>query len=373
MWFNNAYNHGWFSPLLQPHTGYLQTFPRLVADLGLLVPLRRLPALFTLVALGVQVLPAVVLVSRRCARLVPQFWVRVVLAVLYLAVPNSSEINVNLTNAQWHLAVLALLVVLAGRAGKLWTAFDVAVIVLSGLTGPFVLALLPVAAVVWYRRRERPWVPVLVAGLAAIQLLELVLNPSGRAHLGPLGITGRRTVEILGGQMVGSTVFGNASVASPAAAHRFLVISIVCAVVGAVVVALVLWRAPLELKLLNGFVALVSAGSLATPVVAATGSQWQILTTHPNLRYWFLPALVVLVDLVWLAGQRRMLHGAVAVLGAAIMAVTVVVGVRTDFRIAPLPKPDWAAEVAAFAKVPKGTVFQFQIAPSGFPMSLVKR
>jgi hypothetical protein len=64
-WFHDAYTFGLWSPLRVAHTGYLQTFPRLVADLGLVIPLRQLPLLFVTAALAAQVLPAVLVASRR--------------------------------------------------------------------------------------------------------------------------------------------------------------------------------------------------------------------------------------------------------------------------------------------------------------------
>ena len=84
------------------------------------------------VALAVQVLPAVMVASHRYSSAVPDVRVRLLLATLYLVIPNSSEIFVNLTDAQWHLAVLSVLVVLALPATGGWRVFDVAVLALSG-------------------------------------------------------------------------------------------------------------------------------------------------------------------------------------------------------------------------------------------------
>ena len=93
-----------------------------MADLGLLVPLGRLPLLFVLVAVPVQVMPAALVASRRFATLVPSFSVRLLLALTYLLIPNSAEVNSNLTNAQWHLALLAFMVVVADEEGRWWGA-----------------------------------------------------------------------------------------------------------------------------------------------------------------------------------------------------------------------------------------------------------
>ena len=192
VYFQHAFLHGWYSGLLQPQAGYLQTSSRLVADVGLLLPLRDVPALFALVALGIQVLPAVFVVSRRFAVAVPDYRVRLLLAAAYLLVPNSSEVNVDLVNAQWHLAVLAVLIVLATPPRAAGRCFDIAVVAISCLTGPFALSLAVVVAITYFVRRQR-WtavLAVLVVACAAIQIIEL--ETSNRPSRRPAGSDGHQ-------------------------------------------------------------------------------------------------------------------------------------------------------------------------------------
>src|SRR5260370_8046744 len=84
---------------------------RLTAALAQLFPLTGAPLLFNLVAILFQVLPVSFFLSSRFASLGTQRS-RFLLGFLYLALPNSFEVNANVTNAQWHLALLACLVVL---------------------------------------------------------------------------------------------------------------------------------------------------------------------------------------------------------------------------------------------------------------------
>lgn len=88
VWFQDAYSQGWLAPLFHPQVGYLQTFSRLIADIGLVLPLSWVPALFVAVAVVVQALPAVLVASRRYAGAVPDYRVRLLLAALYLLLPK---------------------------------------------------------------------------------------------------------------------------------------------------------------------------------------------------------------------------------------------------------------------------------------------
>jgi hypothetical protein len=375
-WFAGAYNYGWFVPLSHAHAGYLQTLPRLVADVGLLVPLTRVPLLFALVALVVQVLPAVLVASRRFGTVVPDLRVRLLLAVVYLLVPNSSEVNINVTNAQWHLAVLAVLIVLAAPAGIGWRVFDVVVLVIFGLTGPFVVCLLPVAAL-WYWQRRQRWTLVLGVVTVVTSIIQgITLVTSTRGHEGPLGMSAGVLARILGTRIVGDTVLGSAVTSSHAYLAHLTGYSWLLTVAGVAVVVAAVWWGPLELKLFNLYAALVLGASLASPVASLTKPQWPHLAIAVGVRYWFLPTLALLVDLVWLAAQLRpgrRVAAAVAAVAVAVVVVTAGLAVRTDFSEPWAAGPDWTGQVARFEAVPAGHLFVFQIVPAGWTMTLVKK
>src|SRR5947209_646287 len=124
VWYAQAYNFGWLHSLTLPQAGYLQTLPRLVAGLSLLVPFGSAPLLMNWAAIGFQVLPVTVLLSSRCSGWAP-LWVRGLQALLYLAMPTSREIDAVLSNAQWHLALVACMVAFAhAPTNASWKAFD---------------------------------------------------------------------------------------------------------------------------------------------------------------------------------------------------------------------------------------------------------
>lgn len=55
-----------------------------------------------------------------------------------LNIPNSWEIHVNLTNAQWHLGLLGFFIVVSRRpSGAAEWMFDLLLLALAGLSGPF--------------------------------------------------------------------------------------------------------------------------------------------------------------------------------------------------------------------------------------------
>lgn len=372
VFFQSAYNLGWHAQLFEPQVGYLQTFSRLVADIGLLLPLTWVPALFATTALIVQVLPAVLLSSSRYAMAVPDYRVRLVLAGAYLLIPNSSEVNVDLTNTQWHLAVLATLVVLARPATGAWRVFDIGVVVLSGLTGPFILSLVVVMVVVYVYRRER-WTLVLgglALACAAVQAFELLTVQ--RPPVGPLGANTQRLLELVGGRVIGATVFGSRTSVSPWFANHLLQWSTVIAIGGIVIIGLAVWRGPFELKMFNLWAGLALAGSLASPLASTHGLQWPALIGDLGARYWLFPSLAFVADVIWLVGQVR--WSRIAASSATIVLIIIVIfGVREDFRYPTISAPSWPVQVHKFLQRAPGQSYVFQIRPPGWSMRLQRK
>ena len=149
LWFAQAYNLGWLHSLLLPEAGYFNTMPRLAAGVALLVPLQRAPLVMAIVGLLIQALPVPLLLSSRLRNWAP-LPTRLLLAVIYVAMPNTREILIVATNTQWHLALAALLLAIASSP-RTWLgrAFDIAVILAAAFSGPFCILLAPIALLFW--------------------------------------------------------------------------------------------------------------------------------------------------------------------------------------------------------------------------------
>src|SRR5207302_6697535 len=194
---------------LEPRAGYLALVPRATALLGQRVGLTRAPELFNAVGLLLQLAPALFILSRRFEALIPSVGVRAVVGLVYLLIPNA-EAHANLANAQWHLAILMCMVVLASPArGLTARILDVAVLAVGGLTAAVIIVLAPVAVARWVVSRQR-WHSVLagvtVAG-AAVQVATVLANAGSRSS-GPLGAGLRPLVRIVTDRVVVPAVTG---------------------------------------------------------------------------------------------------------------------------------------------------------------------
>lgn len=372
IFYQQAHHLGFVHTLVVPYAGYLHLFPRLVAGVSLFAPLSFAPLVFNLAALTAQCLPAIYLCSSRMQELGP-LRLRVLLAFLYVGVPNVAKIHGNLTNAQWHLAVLSFLILIALPPKSLAaTVFDVTALLLGALTGPFCILLMPVAVLVATVRRER-WrtkqIGILSAG-AVIQGVTLMLN--GRPHMQTgLGASLSRFSRILAFQVFVPVFRGtNNSAEFARRPLLLLVLSYLLTALGLAVLTYVFVRGGLEIRCMLLFAAVVLAASLASPLASPNEPQWEALqrpgSTH---RYWYVPELAVAAATVWIATMRT--HKILRIAGAVLVGIMILVDV-VNWRLPALPNLHFDAYADTFQSLPVGSAIRIPISPSGWFVELTK-
>lgn len=174
VFFLQAHTSPW-SSLFTPSAGYLHTVLRLIAATAswwdpVLAP--------TWYVFGAAMLTLYVAARTQSSRFglppSPLYAFAVVL------VPDAFEVLLTLTNLQWVLAagLLALLLSKDPESPRQWL-HDAVALVLLGLTGPFIVAWLPLFAWRAYRRRTRASVVLaaIAAACAVTQALTIWLNP----------------------------------------------------------------------------------------------------------------------------------------------------------------------------------------------------
>ncbi len=370
LWYPNAYNMGRLRPLVVPDGGYLQSFDRLVADVAVSFPLIYGPLIMTAFALAAQVLPLALLFSGRLDRLIPDDRVKLLAAALYVGVPYSSELHLNVTQAQWHLALAAALVALAATpATGAWRAFDVGLVALSGLTGPMCLALAPVVAVRWLVTRER-WVLVLLGVVAACAVVQIgFLEMSGQRRGQPIGIQPLMNAQFIGGQIGAGQLVGQHGYALlfglPAWHHLALPLAFTAAT--ALLAAAAAWKGSLEARLLILYGALLVAAFFAGRQIFPGSGDWSV---QPGIaiRYRTVPALIFAGALVVLAVRGGWLRWP----AMGFLAVSLLVGTPVDWFHPAFATTGFYSRARDFDHAPKGTEITFPLNPPGWAVTLRK-
>jgi hypothetical protein len=371
VFYQDAYNGGCWKALKTPVVGYLDTISRLTAAAAMLFPIRAAPLVFNLVAIGVQILPVWFLNTSRFDGLIPDRPTRYLLSFLYLGLPNTAEIDATITNAEWHLALLACMVILVpGSPGLRWKAFDLVVLALSGLSGPFCILLLPSAVLVWYYAR-RNWSLALLAvviATSAIQVNCLVANwNSDSRQYASLGVSVVLLARIVGGQVFLGSMLGYTGLSTvyqqpwwnPGAA-----VPLLTALAGTAIMVYVVWKSNLTLRLFILFCALALFAALARPKYMGPGPQWPLMPPPGSSpRYYFLPMLAWATSLVWLTWSNQKPR-ILSVLGLGALAVMFLVGIPLDWNYPPFVDEQFSSYVAKFDQDPSGTDVSIPINPN---------
>jgi hypothetical protein len=366
VWYQQAYNLHWLRSLGIAQAGYLQTFPRLVAGVALLFPMRWAPLIMSLAGAVIQVLPVTALLSRRCTPWGP-LPLRILMAALYLAIPDAPEIHIVLTNAMWHLAVLqALLAFSIPPLSWRGRVSDILLFAIGAISGPFCLLLLPCVAAYWWIRRQRWTLTVMgITFLGAVIQLLTILH-SARAVQAPLGVTPLRLLRIMAGSIFIDSMTGTGG--------PYLRISLlIVAVIGGLTIMVWGWRsAPLGGRLYISFAVLILMACLRDPLLLpGTTPRWEVLANATGIRYWFLPSLMFLWSAAWCAsgGESRLVRLA----GLAVLLLTLM-GVYREWTYPSWPASHWSADVARFHRLQPGEHMIFQVYdPGGRTMELIKR
>ncbi len=371
LFFAGAHNLPAWQTVLTPVAGYLLVFQRLVALAFTPLGLSHAAIAFALVALAIQVLPPLFFASSRFRSIIPDDRVRYGVAAIYLLLSNA-ELTGSLTNSQWHLAVLAFLVLIAApprtRAGRV---FDVSVLLISGLTGPYALLLLPLA-LLFNRKHLGVWQRVEVGVLAAVALVQLGFVVAG-LHAGarsnaPLGASAENLVFIIANQTLGRFAGGYLPYTALVAAVALAAGIVILLTTGA-------RNGPRSLRYFIGFAVALAASGLIVPYGAVTpgATVWYTMAYGVwGMRYFFLiPIALVLSALV--LTRRRGVTSRSRPVWAAVIVGAVLISASTQWEYASVPAQHLDQYQALLDAAPAGNVVAIPIEPTGWVMRVVAR
>jgi hypothetical protein len=363
-WYADAYQFGWHCLLIPDELGgYFHSASRLAGLTSLAVPLAFAPLVMNLVAIAIQILPASVFLSSRFSNI--SLLKRALAAFVYFALPNSYEVNANATTIQWHLGLLAVMLLLAPSTRDWrWHVFDGIILVLTALDSPVGVVLLPVAMVVWWLRRSRASAISLACLVPAALIQALTVLFSHARPAAPNGANWHRLVSILGGQVFLSPLLGNTTLVHMAWRHfpdYIFARETFAFVVGIAILIYVLRYAPAEVKLFILFGFTILAMSLARPIPGlAPQPQWELMSFpgHGN-RYYILPSISFLVGLAWIATSAPKIPRWIA----TALLLLLPIGIKRDWRYPDFKDLHFKEYAAKFEAAPPGTKIAIPLNP----------
>lgn len=370
-WYADAYNEGALSSLSSTYAGYLVVTYRLVASISLLLPINFAPLFFNLMALVIQLLPVALITSSRFNHILKTRRTAYLLSIIYVLLPNITEVHINLTNIQWHLGITSFLILISKHPRTIkWKLFDFSVILATGLAGPLVLLLLPISVIVWRGTKSKAskFNALLLALLATIQFISIFIlsnhdRVGGQPNADPI-----KFIKMVSGQIFSGGLLGEASVNIFYDTPVLLYSSFATLVL---LTIFVLLKSPTWLKLFNIF-AIISIFSMLVSLKHTDEFDTWLGLTNPGggQRYWYIPIVVWVTNIMWLASYKKSkLPRAIA---SCLLFVLIFVGIPKDWRLRDQPNVDFQTHSNKFKSLPSGAEYTFPINP-GWDMKLTKK
>jgi len=371
VWFADAYNYGGWHALFRTWAGYYQTLPRLVASLALLVSLHSAPLFLNLINFAIEALPVTLLLSTR-SRVWGNLRFRVFMAGVYLALPGCAGVRSGITDSQWQMALCAFLVLVASTPKTMAArAVSISILVLSGLSGPFCIFLLPTALYLAWKNSDR-WRWIFSGILATLCLAQawamIVVSPSNRPHL-DLGANIGSFAKLLASQIYLGVLLGpNGLGFQPG--QKVTVALFAAALGGTTLVAICFFKSTLEMRLLILYSFVIFAASIMSPAVHMLPGipVWQLLAGAGGIHYWFFPALAFAWTLLWCFHSKSQL---LKVISGYLLFFLCIASVR-DWKDSTFKDLHFSEYTKQMESAPKGAVVTIPENPEGWEIRLVK-
>jgi len=347
IYFYNAWTLPWWQALLRPDMGYLN-FPgngaALIARYA--VPLEDAPYVTTIIALFLQTIPALFIVTS------PDRWLRspVVLlaAVILLATPpEGDEVWINTATSQFHLAVAAGLCLALDIPARKAAFIRLAFLLMVPLCGPATVALVPLfLARAWLERdRSRGLQGVALLIGAVIQFAVFYYPMKGRGHmLGPSVlasvIAARHIALPLLGQDLARVVAADLRDSIRAAQPPVVAFLVVTATSGLLAAGIACARRAVSLWLLAAAIAIA-----AISYFGALAGGIDLITVDSDQRYVFAPASLLDLTVLSLAATGKARVSAIAWLFCSWLIVTGLIQATCPHPSIFASGPDWKNEV----------------------------
>lgn len=371
VFFADAYNYGWWASMFGRYGGYFHAFPRLAASISLLVPLSLAPLVLNLIAIALQALPANLMLSFRSS-----VWgslsFRAILAAAYLALPNFWEIDANITGSQWLLSIVAFLLLVAEAPRSVWgRSFDLCILTICSLTGPFSIFLLPIAIFLLWRHRDR-WrgiqVSILTVG-CLVQMWGLFNGGYSSRSSDPLGASPAMFIRLIAARLYLGTLIGDNSLATHTGS-RSLIFYAGIGACGTIFVIICLLKSSLEMRLFSAFAGMI----LGAALVARTPGQlhgmtiWDALALGGGPRYFFAANLALAWLILWCVRSRNTI---LQIASAALLCI-LSFGVALQWRITAFQDMHFTEYAKRLDSAPVGTRLTIPQYPPGWDLRLVK-
>ena len=302
VFFAQQYEYGAAS-LLTPYAGYLHTVPRLIALIAdSFFSYDQLPAVYNYACLFITII-----VIAHCFSPRLQLPFKPLLALSIVLVPHYlNEVFLNITNIQWILCVLLLLTLLKDTPNNIYGNYhlqvvsDFIIIIVAGLTGPFLIFMFPFFAWKLFTTKKSYGYTLLLTAccIVLIQLYHLALSTKIVQEGSMFNVD--IYVSMFGRKLFGGLLFGRSMMHSNA-----LFISVCALAYFSILLYLSYKKSPEKMQTLKIVLMMLSISvAILGAVIINFNFSPNIMSISCGCRYFFIPYVMVTWSLILCINQN---------------------------------------------------------------------
>lgn len=379
IWYAQAHNLGWINSLLLPQNGYYQTISKLAAAFSLNFSISSAPLVMNLTAIFIRAALVVFILSGRISCL-NQFN-RILVGLFIIFMPHLEEVHANITNTHWYLSIYLFFVMIADERKCLsWKIHDFVILLMSGLSGPFIVFLSPIIILrnlsVSEGSKLKERVKLFISSLkpfdfifgaiCLLQIATILTSTTDARSSAPLGAS----ISVLA-NILSSKIFLGFAINEKESyiIWNYQLVNFIISFIGTALLILLLTKGGWRERSMVIFPVLMLAAALAKPMIHLELPQWPRIQFGPGQRYF------VITNIFWVAillSLSQMSNKIASFISSFLMLLVIVVLSYKDFSIHRLPDNRWDKQVVRYNDTKKGDRVNVEINPKGWSMELIK-
>ncbi|MBN7122911.1 hypothetical protein BSU01_14500 [Erwinia billingiae] len=372
VWMKNINNDGFWSTILYPQNGYYQTISRITYGIALMFGIAKSALIANSIAISVRCFFVAFILSNRFS-FIPLAY-RLMAIVYFLLMPNLTEGYVNITNVHWYLSLYLMAILIAEEPeSSPWKAHDFIVMIISALSGPFIIFIAP--CLFLKRAYQRGSIGNAIRGFNSfdcvmlvcftIQLVAILVSSGSGRSSAPLGANFDLLASIISYRVIAGTFLSNEMVSSLA---NEKIVSIVLFISLALIIIYSFIKSSWRVKISIIFPVIMIGFALAKPMMSLKSPQWPVFLLGAGERYFFITnfalACFVLLGISKVKNYSNLLLGVYAI---AFISVSF-----SYYRLKPMDDVGFKEDIQKFSELKKGEKMDIHVNPRGWKMTLIK-
>lgn len=371
--FQGVYNEGFWSFLLSPRDGYFQTLPKLVFGLGLAFGAGKASLIANAVAISLRCAFVMFVLSKRFDFV--KLTYRIAFVLYFILMPNSIEGYINITNAHFYLSFYLLAVIISNNPSTTQDRIhDAVILMLSGLSGPFIIFLAP--SLIIKRCYERKGLinaikgidifDVIFAFCVLIQGCCIIFGGVERPST-PLGASFGLLADIVSYKVLFGAFFDLSSVQWVVETKLANKVIFVFSVFSIIYFAI---KSDWRFKAFCIFPIITLSLALCKPIIDPSGEQWPLFFIPiAGGRYFFITGMAVFCLALFFI-DRFFKKPSIAL---AVFLIALSPSFYNTFRIPPMIDVGYTEGINKLEQAQAGETVIINTNPPGWKMSLIKK